>query len=56
VRLDAVAPINLYESLVFSSGGMTKLLKKLEDRNYISRVDNPIDKRSKLVRITPEAL
>lgn len=50
-----LAPTKLYESLVFSSGGMTKLLKKLEEKNYINRLDNPKDKRSKLVRITPVA-
>lgn len=48
-----LAPTELYEHLVFSSGGMTKLLKKLEAKEYIRRVDNPDDKRSKLVQITP---
>ena len=47
-----LAPTKLYKHLVFSSGGMTKLLKKLEVKNYISRVENPEDKRSKLVAIT----
>ncbi len=47
-----LAPTELYEHLVFSSGGMTKLLKKLELKEYILRVENPGDKRSKLVQIT----
>lgn len=47
-----LAPTELYDHLVFSSGGMTKLLKKLETKEYITRVDNPEDKRSKLVQIT----
>lgn len=49
-----LAPTELYEHLVFSSGGMTKLLKKLELKDYILRVENPNDKRSKLVKITSE--
>ena len=47
-----LAPTKLYEDLVFSSGGMTKLLKKLEMKDYITRIENPEDKRSKLVKIT----
>lgn len=49
-----LAPTELYDHLLFSSGGMTKLLKKLETKNYITRVENPKDKRSKLVQITPK--
>lgn len=49
-----LAPTELYDHLVFSSGGMTKLLKKLENKEYIIRIDNPEDKRSKLVQITFE--
>jgi DNA-binding MarR family transcriptional regulator len=47
-----LSPTKLYELMIFSSGGMTKLLKKLESRELITRVDNSIDKRSKLVQIT----
>lgn len=47
-----LSPTKLYDVLLFSSGGMTKLLKKLESRNFIKRVNNTIDKRSKLVQIT----
>lgn len=47
-----LTPTELYERLVFSSGGMTKLLKKLETKKYIIRIENPEDKRSKLVKIT----
>ena len=38
--------------MVFSSGGMTKVLKKLEEKEYITRVDNQNDKRSKLVQLS----
>lgn len=48
-----LSPTRLYERLLFSSGGMTKVLKKLEEKKYIKRLDNKEDKRSKLVQMTP---
>lgn len=47
-----LSPTELYGRLLFSSGGMTKVLKKLEDKGYIIRVENKEDKRSKLVKLT----
>ncbi len=47
-----MSPTKLYEVMFFSSGGMTKILKKLEKKELIKRVDNKYDKRSKLVQIT----
>lgn len=47
-----LSPTELYDVMLFSSGGMTKLLKKLESRDFIRRVENTTDKRSKLVQIT----
>jgi len=47
-----LTPTQLYDVMLFSSGGMTKLLKKLESREFICRVENKEDKRSKLVQIT----
>lgn len=47
-----MSPTNLYDVMFFSSGGMTKVLKKLETKGYIRRVDNILDKRSKLVQLT----
>jgi len=47
-----LSPTQLYDVMLFSSGGMTKLLKKLESRDFICRVENKEDKRSKLVQIT----
>lgn len=49
-----LSPTDLYERLLFSSGGMTKVLKKLEEKVFIKRVPNPNDKRSKLVKLTQE--
>lgn len=47
-----MSPTKLYDVMLFSSGGMTKLLKKLENRNFIKRIENTIDKRSNMVQIT----
>ena len=46
-----LSPTQLYDRLLFSSGGMTKVLKRLEDKNFILRICNPNDKRSKLVKL-----
>lgn len=43
------SPTELYESTIFSSGGMTKILKKLEENKYVSRIADKKDKRSMLV-------
>ncbi|RXJ79966.1 MarR family winged helix-turn-helix transcriptional regulator [Arcobacter sp. F2176] len=48
-----ISPKKLSEKLIFSSAAITKVLKKLEDRKFIIRLDNEYDKRSKLVQITP---
>lgn len=50
---NALTPTELYDAIVFSSGGMTKILKKLEERHYISRKPAIEDKRSLLVCLTP---
>ena len=47
-----MSPTKLYEVMFFSSGGMTKILKKLESKELIIRIDNKVDKRSKLVQLT----
>lgn len=47
-----LSPTKLYERLFFSSGGMTKVLKKLEKKEFINRLDNIEDRRSKLVQLT----
>ncbi len=49
-----MTPTALYEATLFSSGGMTKVLKKLEKRGFISRIPSSKDKRSMLVEITPK--
>jgi len=47
-----LSPTRLHEKLLFTSGAITKILKKLEDKKYIKRLDNKYDKRSKLVQLT----
>jgi DNA-binding MarR family transcriptional regulator len=51
---NALSPTELYDATLFSSGGMTKVLKKLEDRNLIERIPSPNDKRSMLINLTKE--
>jgi DNA-binding MarR family transcriptional regulator len=47
-----LSPTQLYDMTVFSSGGMTKVLKRLQDRNLICRKEDPSDKRCMLVCLT----
>lgn len=47
-----LTPTELTESMVFSSGGLTKVLLRMEAREYIKRQKNTEDKRSRLVRLT----
>ncbi|MDY0327742.1 MAG: MarR family transcriptional regulator [Arcobacteraceae bacterium] len=49
-----LSPTELYENMIFSSGGMTKVLKKLEIKNLIKRVPSKEDKRSLLVEMTQQ--
>lgn len=49
---NSLTPTQLYDLMIYSSGGMTKLLKKLEEKNLIFRINDETDKRSKLVKIT----
>lgn len=50
------SPTQLYQTMLFSSGGLTKVLKRVEDFALIQRIDNLEDKRSKLVQLTPLGL
>ena len=44
-----LSPTQLYDLTIFSSGGMTKILKRLEDRGLIYRTQDKKDKRCMLV-------
>lgn len=48
-----LTPTQLYDLTIFSSGGMTKVLKRLETRGFIKRKADTKDKRCMLVCLTP---
>ena len=48
----ALTPTVLYRSLLLSSGGLTKILHRLEARGLVTRPLNPADRRSRLVELT----
>ena len=48
---NSLSPTDLYDAILFSSGGMTKVLKKLEE---IKREASSNDKRSMLISLTQE--
>jgi DNA-binding MarR family transcriptional regulator len=52
----ALSPSYLYSRLERSSGGMTKILKRLEDRGLVSRAPDPEDGRGSLMTLTEEGL
>ncbi|CAM2858532.1 MarR family winged helix-turn-helix transcriptional regulator [Vibrio rarus] len=51
-----LSPTELYQSMLFSSGGLTKVLNRLTGAGLIRREDNPLDKRSKLVLLNEQGL
>lgn len=50
-----LTPTQLSDFTIFSSGGMTKILKKLQEKKLITRVASKDDKRSMLVKIEKKA-
>lgn len=48
-----LTPTELSDSILITTGGMTKVLINLESKGMIERVSSKEDKRSKLVRLTP---
>ena len=49
-----LSPTDLYKSMFFSSGGLTKVLRRLLEAGLIERLENPQDKRSKLVKLNEQ--
>ncbi len=47
-----LSPTELYCSMLFSSGGLTKVLTRVTEAGLVTRIANPEDKRSKLVKLT----
>ena len=52
----ALNPSQLYSRLERSSGGMTKILKRLEQRGLVQRAPDPQDGRGSVVSLTKEGL
>ena len=52
----ALNPSQLYSRLERSSGGMTKILKRLEEGGLVRRAPDPIDGRSALISLTRAGL
>jgi DNA-binding MarR family transcriptional regulator len=51
-----LSPSKLYTDLERSSGGMTKMLKRLESLGFVERTPDPEDGRSTLVALTPSGI
>lgn len=49
-----LTPTELYDAMLISSGGLTKLLKGLEGRGLVARPVSDADRRSRPVALTPE--
>jgi DNA-binding MarR family transcriptional regulator len=49
-----LSPTALYRARCLSSGGLTKILHRLEKAGMIKRHSNPKDKRSQLIRLAPK--
>ncbi|MGJ0320766.1 MarR family winged helix-turn-helix transcriptional regulator [Aliarcobacter cryaerophilus] len=47
-----LTPTELYDATIFSSGGMTKVLKKLQERELILKQNSKNDKRSQEVSLS----
>lgn len=48
----ALTPTEIYRMQMYSSGGLTKILGRLERRGLIARHANPADSRSRLAALT----
>ena len=51
-----LSPSNLYSRLQRSSGGMTKILKRLEERGLVERSPDPLDGRGSVVSLSERGL
>lgn len=52
----ALNPSQLYNLLQRSSGGMTKIVNRLEQRGSVKRMPDPEDRRGSRVSLTPDGL
>lgn len=54
--LDGIRPSQLAEEMQISKQGINGLLNDLEARGYIRRDVDPTDKRSRVIRLTPQGV
>lgn len=47
-----MSPSELQNTLMITSGGVSNLLKRIEDMGYIRRLDDPVDGRGVIVELT----
>lgn len=52
----ALRPSDITKGMLLTSGGLTKVLKALEDRGLIEREEDPDDKRGSIARLTPDGV
>ena len=52
----ALQPTELNRSLMITSGGLTDRLNRLTKKGLVRRVDDPVDRRSLIVALTPLGL
>lgn len=51
-----LTPTSLRNSTLITSGGLTKVLHQLEDKQLIKRKDDPLDRRIKRVQLTEKGI
>ena len=49
---NCLSPTDLYQTMLFSSGGVTKVLCRVTKAGLVERIDSLTDKRCKLVKLT----
>lgn len=49
-------PSELCEFMLFSWGGLAKMMKRLEENGFVTRVSNPADKRIRMIELTTEGI
>lgn len=47
-----LTPTELYRTILLSSGGMTKVIKRLEAAGLVELSSSPFDRRSKIIRLS----